>query len=119
MLMVAPCPNSSTGRRNRGEKSSPGVTEARESRVKPGCTRTQGEDAAQHLTQVLCPSGSVPCWDRGYHCGDITHRGWHGVKGQQGGTENQGGLGLFLPSPCSGEDALGVVQRFAHSDAHT
>lgn len=47
------------GGETEGKKSSPGDTKARENRVKLGCARTWGEDAAQHLTQVFCQSGSV------------------------------------------------------------
>lgn len=42
------------------------------------------------------------------------------MKGQQGGNEKLGGRAgfVFLTSPCSGEDVLGVWQ-FARSDVHT
>lgn len=56
VLMLASCPSSSTGRRNSGEKVFSG---RRRGRVKSGCARTRGEDAAQHLTQVLCQSKAV------------------------------------------------------------
>lgn len=42
------------------------------------------------------------------------------MKGQRGGNENLGERAgfVFLSSPCSGEDVLGVRQ-FPCSDAHT
>lgn len=40
---------------------------------------------------------------------------WKGIR--KGTRTGEGGLGLILTSPCSGEDAL-CVRGFAHSDAH-
>lgn len=88
MLVVAPCPSNSIGRR-KGEKTLLQETQKpREAGLSWDVQGHGGEDAAQPLTQVLCPSGSVPldwwaaqhrakgwqCWGRGrgYRGGDVT-----------------------------------------------